>query len=65
LEFYLNQTVFDLSGRIDEVERFFKNKTRVEAAPPEIMKHLAEMLRELKLCADIGNFALGQISPRN
>ena len=65
LEIYLNQTVFDLSMRIDEIERYFENEGRVEKAPHEIANHLAEMLRELKFCSDIGNFAISQLAQRN
>jgi hypothetical protein len=65
LEVYLNQTVFDLSMRIDEIERYFENEARVEKAPPEIASQLAEMLRELKFCSDIGNFAISQLAQRN
>lgn len=65
LQVYFNQAVFDLSLRIDEVERYLKNKARVENAPPEILKQLTEALRELKLCSDIGNFAFSRLTPRN
>lgn len=65
VQVYFNQAIFDLSLRIDEVERYLKNKARAESAPPEILKQLTETLRELKLCADIGNFAIGRLTPRN
>jgi len=65
LEVYLNLAVFDFSMRINEVERYLKNETRSEATPPEIVSQLGEMLRELKFCADIGNFAISQLASRN
>lgn len=65
VQVYFSQAIFDLSLRIDEVERFLKNKTRAETAPSEVLNQLTETLRELKLCADIGNFAIGQLIPRN
>ena len=65
VQVYFNQAIFDLSLRIDEVERYLKNKDRSETAQPEVLKQLAETLRELKLCSDIGNFAIGRLTPRN
>jgi hypothetical protein len=65
LEVYLNQTTFDLSLRVDEVERYLKNEARAETAPPEIVNQLAEILKEIRFCSDIGNFAIGQLVPRN
>ena len=60
LQSYLNFASFDISCRIGDVERHLKSKERAETTPPEILEQLAEALRELKLCSDIGNFALGQ-----
>lgn len=64
LEAYLNFTTFDLSGRIDRVERYLKNEERLETAPPEIVSEFMEMLRDLKLCGDIAHFAISQLTHR-
>jgi hypothetical protein len=60
LQAYLNFAGYDISLRIGDVQRYLKSKGRMETVPPEIMEQLAEALRELKLCSDIGNFAIGQ-----
>lgn len=60
LQSYLNFAAFDISCRIGDVERYLKSKERAETTPPDIREQLAEALRELKLCSDIGNFAIGQ-----
>jgi O-succinylbenzoate synthase len=60
LQSYLYFAAFDISCRIGEVERYLKSKERAETTPPEILEQIAEALRELKLCSDIGNFAIGQ-----
>jgi hypothetical protein len=62
LEVYLNQAVFDFSMRISQIERHLKSEERSEATPPEIVSQLGEMLRELKFCSDIGNFAISQLA---
>ena len=65
LEFYLNQTMFDLSVRVGEINRYLKNEARVETAPPEVINQLSEILKELRFCSDIGNFAISQLLPLN
>jgi hypothetical protein len=63
LQTYLNFATYDISLRIGDVERYLK--ARADTVPPEILKQLAEALRELKLCSDIGNLALGQLNHPN
>jgi hypothetical protein len=58
MEVYLNQTVFDMSLRLDAIERYVQSDNARKVEQPEIMNHIAEVLKELKLCADIGNFAI-------
>lgn len=65
LEVYLNLAMFDLSLRLDKVERYLKDQSRAEAAPSEILSQFAEMLKEMRLCSEIGNFAVSQLAPRN
>lgn len=65
LEVCLNFATFNLSGRIDRMERYLKNKGRVEAAPPGVMMEFIEILRELKLCTDIAHFAINQLTSQN
>lgn len=60
LETYFNQTLFDLSVRVGDVERFLKNEARMETAPLEILEQLEEILMELRFCSYIGNFAIRQ-----
>lgn len=61
IELYLNQTVFDMSVRLDAIERYAHNGNVPKDEQLEIVDHLGELLRELKLCADIGNFAIREI----
>jgi hypothetical protein len=63
LQAYLNFATYDISLRIGDVERNLKART--ETVPPEILKQLADALRELKLCSDIGNFAINQLTRPN
>ena len=65
LEHYVNQAVFDFSMRISQVERSLKSEERTEATPPEIVSQMGEMLRGLKFCSDIGNFAISQLAQPN
>ena len=60
LQAYLYFAAYDISLWIGAVQRYLKSKERAETTPPEILEHLAEALRELKLCSDIGNFAISQ-----
>ena len=61
LRAYLYFAAFDISCLIGEAKRYLKSKERSETPPPE---QLDEALRELKLCADIGYFAMDhQIKP--
>jgi hypothetical protein len=43
-----------------EGHRYLKSQECAETAPPEMLEQITEALRELKLCSDIGNFAIGQ-----
>jgi hypothetical protein len=63
LQAYLNFATYDISLRIGNAERYLK--AHAETVPPEILKQLAEVLRELKLCSDIGNFAINQLTRPN
>jgi len=62
---YLNFAAYDISLWIGDVQRHLKSKECVETTPPEILEHLTEALRELKLCSYIANFALGQLNRPN
>jgi|GEM_PF-3029906 hypothetical protein len=63
LQAYLNFATYDISLRIGDVERYLKART--ETVPLEVLKQLAEALRELKLCSDIGNLAISQLTQPN
>jgi len=64
LRAYFCFAVSDISLWIGDVQRYLKSKERAETAPPEVLEELAEALRELKLCADIGYFAMDhQLKP--
>lgn len=65
LELYLNQIMFDLSLRLDAVERYLKDESRLGAAPADILGQIPEMLKELRLCSDISNFAISKLTPRS
>ena len=65
LEIYLNLAMFDLSLRLDIIERYLKEQSRPEAVPSEILGQFTEMLKEMRLCSKIGNFAIGQLPQRN
>jgi hypothetical protein len=65
LQAYLNFAAYDISLWIGAAQRHLKSKERAGTTPPEILKHLAEALRELKLCSDIGNFAINQLTRPN
>lgn len=64
LQAYLNFAVSDISLWIGDAKHYLKSKERAETAPPEVLEELDESLRELKLCADIGNFVIDhQLKP--
>ena len=65
LEHCLNTAVYDISLWMSAVERHIKEVAVSELPSQEITDHLEAINRELKLCQDIGNFAIGQLVAKN